>query len=143
MCVMISKDIEGFEGLDQIREDGVVISLERWVDRLSPHGLVKQFVPQLERKSSLHGTGYLTVRLAKEGKVTTHRVHRLVAKAFIENPEDKEYVNHKDGDKTNNNLYNLEWVTAGENTVHAIINGLKPENKRDVVNGRYLKAEEK
>lgn len=139
---MISKAIEGYEGLYEIREDGVVVSLERWVDRPSPYGVCKQFVPRKERVSSKHGTGYSTVRLAKEGVVRTYRVHRLVAKAFLENPENKEYVNHKDGNKRNNSLDNLEWSTAGENTTHAIINGLKPKNMRDEVTGRYLKKEE-
>lgn len=52
-------------------------------------------------------------------------VHRLVAKAFIPNPKNKPFVNHIDGNKRNNCLYNLEWVTASENTLHAIRTGLK------------------
>lgn len=53
-------------------------------------------------------------------------VHRVVAIAFIENPDNKEYVNHIDGNKLNNCVDNLEWVTASENSIHAVATGLSP-----------------
>ena len=53
-------------------------------------------------------------------------VHRMVAIAFIENPDNKEYVNHIDGNKLNNCVDNLEWVTASENSIHAVATGLSP-----------------
>ena len=53
-----------------------------------------------------------------------YRIHRLVARYFIDNPDNKPYVNHKDGNKHNNNALNLEWVTAKENTDHAYSTGL-------------------
>lgn len=62
--------------------------------------------------------GYLSVGMSKEGKTKTYSVHRLVAKAFIPNPENKPEVNHKDGNKFNNNVDNLEWVTGAENKRH-------------------------
>ena len=69
---------------------------------------------------------YLTARLSINGKVRGYKIHRLVANAFIEKIEGKEYVNHIDGNKLNNYEDNLEWVTASENSIHAVLNGLKP-----------------
>jgi len=115
------KAIPGYEGLYAVTEDGRIFSLERWV----PHTrLGRQFVPGMERKLSEHCTGYLTIRLAKGGEVRTHRVHRLVAEAFIPNPNNKPGVNHKDGNKHNNAVSNLEWVTELENIQHGIATGL-------------------
>ncbi len=62
--------------------------------------------------------GYLRVYLYKDGKRKHHKVHRLVAHAFIPNPENKGQINHKDGNKKNNSVTNLEWVTDEENKLH-------------------------
>lgn len=67
--------------------------------------------------------GYLRVRLSLHDKKATAKVHRLVATAFIPNPYRKPQVNHKDTDKHNNNVWNLEWVTNGENQIHAYQHG--------------------
>jgi len=65
--------------------------------------------------------GYKKVSLkGKDGKLKTFRVHRLVAEAFISNPDNKPTVNHKDKNKNNNNVTNLEWNTSLENTTHKI-----------------------
>lgn len=68
--------------------------------------------------------GYLSVDLYENSKRKTERVHRLVAEAFVPNPDNKPYVNHKDGNKYNNNASNLEWATSKENCRHAWDNGL-------------------
>lgn len=62
---------------------------------------------------------YLTVTLSKNGISKTKQVHRLLAQAYIPNPENKATVNQIDGDKLNNNLQNLEWATYSENAFHA------------------------
>lgn len=66
--------------------------------------------------------GYYAVRLTKSGKTTTHFVHRLLATTYIPNPLNKPEVNHKDVNKLNNTLDNLEWVTHSENIKHAYKN---------------------
>lgn len=78
--------------------------------------------------------GYKHVTLQIHGKAKRFRVHRLVAEAFIPNPENKPYVNHIDGNRQNNNVSNLEWVTPQENTKHAVSTGLMlPTRQRAVV----------
>ena len=76
-------------------------------------------------KSPIEGaTGYLNIDLYSGGKRTKAKIHRLVGEAFIPNPDNKPEVNHIDGDKHNNNVENLEWVTHSENIRHAFSTGL-------------------
>ena len=111
------KPVAGFEGEYEVSSKGRVKSLDRTV--LNSLGR-KYNIKGCIRKNVLHNTGYEVVRLGNN----TFRVHRLVACAFLQNPDNKPFVNHKDGDKRNNKLENLEWATEQENTDHAIQNEL-------------------
>jgi hypothetical protein len=79
--------------------------------------------------------GYYHVSFYVNGLLKTFRAHIIVSKAFIENPSFKKEVNHKDGNKLNNSVENLEWVTSRENKIHAVKNGLY---KRSGDNARKL-----
>lgn len=100
------KDVEGYEGLYQVSNCGRVKSLERM--RLVKSGCFGK-VKEKILKHGKNKSGYLQVLLWKDGKQKSHRVQRLVANAFIPNPENKPEVNHKDENKENNCVWNLEW----------------------------------
>jgi hypothetical protein len=95
---------------------------------VSNKGRVKNIKTNRILKPHLNYSGYLIIGLKKEGKtsnkLTSCRVHRLVAQAFIPNEDNKPHVNHLDGIKTNNAISNLEWVTPHDNMIHAFYNGL-------------------
>lgn len=82
-----------------------------------------------ELKCNINKNGYRYVQLSTNGKRRTYRIHRLVADTFLENPYNLPYVNHKDGNKLNNNVDNLEWISARDNNIHARENGLIKDNK--------------
>jgi hypothetical protein len=107
----IWKSIEGFEGLYEVSNLGNVRSLPRTVKN--------RYFPGKNRSLTSQKTGYKAVTLTGKGKRITDYVHRLVAKAFIANPENKPAINHIDSDRTNNNVMNLEWCTFQENIDHA------------------------
>jgi len=110
------KPITGFEGTYEISSLGSV--------RVIPAG--RRFPAGYVMKPRLGAWGYLYVNLSKNGKrIKTLKIHRLVAQHFIPNPDNKVDVNHKDGDKQNNLIPNLEWATKSENTLHAFRTGLK------------------
>ena len=82
---------------------------------VSNKGVVKRNKDGKIMKQNVHPNRYMNVLLTSGGKQRNYKVHRLVAKAFIPNPENKEQVNHKDETRTNNRVENLEWATTSEN----------------------------
>ena len=103
------KVIEGYEYSYKITSYGRI-----WSD------ITKKFLKKFKDRY-----GYLFVRLCKDGKAKFFQVHRLVALTFINGGGDEFQVNHKDGNKENNHVCNLEWCTSQENHSHAMINNLK------------------
>lgn len=118
---MIWKHARGFENLYEVSSCGLVRTIPREVIR-SNERVYK--VKQNILKPSKDSYGYLRVGLSLNGKLVTKKIHRLVASTFIDGDHKKE-VNHKDGNKTNNNVNNLEWVTRSENQKHAFKIGLQ------------------
>lgn len=115
------KDINGYEGYYQISSHGNIRSLDRHVKHSKGgHRLLKG----KEIAKCINSSGYYKVMLNKKGTTKNEYIHRLVAQAFIENPEDKPETNHKDGNKLNNHISNLEWATIQENAQHAHDTGL-------------------
>lgn len=112
----IWKDIKGYEGYYQISNFGNVKSLK------FNHGTRSKLLKPFDNE------GYTRVKLFIKNNGKRFLVHRLVAENFIPNPKNKPFVNHIDGNKSNNFVENLEWVTSSENVVHAIQNGLRPPN---------------
>lgn len=120
------KDIEGYRGAYQISNLGNVKSVEREVTQWNESA--KKYVTRIQKglimKPFEDEDGYLRLQLIKDGVRKKHFVHRLVALAFIPNPENKPEVNHKEGDKKDNRVWMLEWSTSSENQRHAIANKL-------------------
>lgn len=118
----IWKNVNRFDGVYQISNLGNV----RALDRLDAAGRRRKGkVLKLQQDMN----GYMRVRVSFEAEKYTMRIHREVALAFIPNVEDKEQVNHIDGDKTNNQVENLEWCTSSENQKHAVDTGLRVHEK--------------
>lgn len=116
----IWKDIKGFEGSYQVSNLGRVKSMERKI----PHNVHSGFRTIRERilKNQDNSNGYKFVVFGYKGKI--NYIHRLVAKEFIINTENKHEVNHINGLKDDNRVENLEWCTHSENQKHALKTGL-------------------
>ena len=112
------KDIQGFEGLYSINENGEVYSIK--------HDLIMK--PYISNK------GYKLIDLVRDGKKYKFSVHRLVALHFVPNPNNYPIVLHKDNIKLNTHYSNLQWGTYSENNAQAIRDGLntvpKPDNRK-------------
>lgn len=120
--------VEGYEGFYEVDDQGNVFSLDRVTTGRHGTQIVKG------RKLALithKGHGYSVVNLAMYGKTKQHRVHILVARAFIPNPENKPTVNHRNGIKKDCRKSNLEWATHQEQMDHAAENNLTAKHTRN------------
>jgi hypothetical protein len=120
---IIWKDIPEFEGLYQVSNTGLIKSVERYV--VNTKSSVRKIKEKIKAAHTTSIVDYLYVPLYKNNQGKNVAVHRAVALAFINNPNNKPQVNHIDGNKQNNNVYNLEWVTVSENHLHAFKTGLR------------------
>jgi hypothetical protein len=121
----IWRDIKDYEGLYQISNLGRVKSVERIVKRGTNFKPVRERVLKMGDKD-----GYKYVILSKSGKTKTGWIHRLVAQAFIPNPDDLPCINHKDENPSNNHVNNLEWCTHSYNNSYNDIRIKAARNKR-------------
>lgn len=120
----IWKDIQGYEGLYQVSNFGRVKSLDRklknrWGD------FIRSGKVMVTNKSNR----YFAINLFTNWQFKHCKIHKLVAAAFVPNPNNKPQINHIDGIKSNNHADNLEWVTQAENMQHAKKMGLRPNFK--------------
>ena len=115
------KEPEGYEGFVQVSNTGKVRSIR------TNHGKYQE--KELTQRIRSETCQYLQVQITKHNVSRKEAIHRLVAKTFVPNPNNKPQVNHIDGNKLNNNAYNLEWVTCSENLKHAHATGLKKASK--------------
>lgn len=115
--IEIWKDVVGYEGYYQISSFGKV----KRVSRIGCFGnLIKEHPIAV-----YEGERYMLVTLNKLGKKRPNLLHRVIAQAFIPNPDNLPEVNHKDGNRLNNSIENLEWCTSSENQLHAYKIGLQ------------------
>lgn len=126
----IWKNIKGYEGWYQVSNTGKIRSMDRTITYWNKkyNCFVNQKTKGKIIKPTDNGSGYLTVHL----RVNKHRkmfyIHRLVAETFLINDENKKEINHKDYNKYNNNVDNLEWVTRQENVNHSVKHMKKQKN---------------
>lgn len=122
--VEVWKDVEGWEDCYQVSSFGNVRSKDKVRIKMRNGTLVHAPYKGRDRKLKISKSGYPVVSF-KDGDRCVHpSVHRLVALNFIPNYENKPTVNHKDGNKQNNNVSNLEWNTEKEQAIHAVENNL-------------------
>lgn len=114
----IWKDVVGYEGLYEVSSHGRVRSLPRVYQSPEDGFNWTKSVEFKEKALRVKSSGYVDTSLHKNGEALQKSVHRLVAQAFIPNPENKRCVNHIDNNPTNNHVSNLEWVTYKENAQH-------------------------
>tara|TARA_R110000787_G_scaffold273466_1_gene381166 strand:+ start:112 stop:678 length:567 start_codon:yes stop_codon:yes gene_type:complete len=116
------KDVVNYEGYYQVSNTGKIRSVTRVAIRANGR---EHPINGRELRFKADAKGYFRGAYCVNKKMWTYKVHREVAKAFIPNPENKATVNHRDGNKQNNNVDNLEWNTFAENLKHSFDTGLQ------------------
>lgn len=139
------KPVVGYEGLYEVSDTGKVKSVTRIVNR--GNGILpiseKILTPSKNKVTVRHPSLRYSVELWKDGKRKRVPIARIVCAAFVSKPNNKCHVNHIDGDSTNDDASNLEWVTAQENNQHARRHGLiSSRNQRKRVRGTNNKTGE-
>lgn len=133
----IWKDCVGFEGFCEVSNQGRV--RRKLNQTMYKDGRVAYF-SQTILKPALCRKGYERVYLSVGSKKSTRRLHRLVALTFIDNPGNLPQVNHKDTDKLNNHVDNLEWISNEGNMQHAFKNGIyKERDKTTILNIKHMR----
>ena len=122
-------DIPGFKNIYQISRSGHVLALEKTLKSSRGNGIVLR--KQKLIKDRPDKDGYRIISLSKNKEAFTLKIHRLLGIVFIDNPENKPQINHKNRIKYDNNLSNLEWVTQSENMLHSYRNG----TRKSIMNG--------
>ena len=130
------REVKGYEGLYDVNDLGYIRSRDR-----TTTGNRNRYIFGKVLSPSMRSDGYLVVALCKDGKVKMHRVHRIVADAFLPADDTRPYINHKDGNPRNNHVSNLERCTQKENVQHAYDTGLhKPNRLLSEEQIAYIKA---
>ena len=133
------RDVRGYEGLYQVSSEGMVRSLDRYVT----HSRNPDF--NVLRKGKImspvnHGNGYLYVSLTMRGKRKNHYIHRLVAEAFVRNPNAFNEVDHKNRNRRDNRAENLRWVDHADNMANAEMGGVPRDSWKKPKSGeKYIK----
>lgn len=113
--------VVGYEGLYEVSDKCRIRTVKRFV---SAGNGAKRLLPAKIMKPWWNEKNQLVITLTNKGETFSTTVYRLMTIAFIPNPENKAHVNHKKGNRRNNDLWNLEWNTPKENNIHAVKNGL-------------------
>lgn len=130
----VFKKIDGIDGIE-VSNSGKIKFLSKKI--IDTNGNERIYKEKIKDKFAINSSGYKKISYYNDGEFKNYYLHRLIAMAFIPNPENKPFVNHKDGNKLNNNIDNLEWCTHSENIIHAYKNHLK----EDTGYAKYIRRE--